>query len=303
MLRFFGALSWILAFTSGAVLLAVSTARREARGGKERFLLSLSAMFVAATQVVIRQADPFGTQGAGNVMYQSFIVPAINAASYLGFFSFLEGADRFQSAAADTRASGIDCVLSGLSLFLCLAASAFHIAVLAAEPEVPRILVIGLSASWAGFTGLAALRLVLKTVSAARSRRRGRFIASALASASFLGFSFVEILPQFLPGAPDSVDPEYVILPLFVAFITGWATKDLVSERGVKGESAGQAVRMLSGREAEVARLLIKGLSYQETAEALCVSLSTIQSHVVAIYGKLGVSNKVQLANKLRDGP
>lgn len=302
MLRVFGALSWIIAFTSGAALLVVSIARRAARGRKARFLLSLSAMFVAATQVIIRQADPFGTLGAENAFFQAFIVPAINAFSYLGFFFFLEGADRYQSSILGCRTSGIDRVLGSLSLILCLAATAFHIAGLAAEPDAPPMFSIGLSVSWAGFLALGAFRLVRRTVSAAPSKGRGPIIASILASASFLGFSFFEILPQFLQGANESGDPEYIILPLFVAFMAGWAVKDLVSAGADGAEHAAAAIRLLSEREAEVARLLIKGLSYQETAEALCVSLSTIQSHVVSIYGKLGVSNKVQLANKLRDG-
>ena len=50
----------------------------------------------------------------------------------------------------------------------------------------------------------------------------------------------------------------------------------------------------LSERQADVLTCFAKGLSYQETAEALNLSVHTINDHVKTIYGKLRVHSKSQ---------
>lgn len=62
----------------------------------------------------------------------------------------------------------------------------------------------------------------------------------------------------------------------------------------VRGEHTGP-VEPLTAREREVLVLLCSGRSYAEAAENLEVSLSTIQTHVKAVYGKLGVHSKAEL--------
>ena len=50
----------------------------------------------------------------------------------------------------------------------------------------------------------------------------------------------------------------------------------------------------LSARESQVLELLARGFTYAETAQRVGISLSTVQSHVRNIYGKLGVHNKTE---------
>ncbi len=57
----------------------------------------------------------------------------------------------------------------------------------------------------------------------------------------------------------------------------------------------------LSERELEVLRLLTAGLSNQEIAEKLTVTLNTIKAHVRSIYGKLDAHSRVQAVTRARE--
>jgi DNA-binding NarL/FixJ family response regulator len=48
----------------------------------------------------------------------------------------------------------------------------------------------------------------------------------------------------------------------------------------------------LTARETEVLRLLTRGLTDQQIAQTLVISPRTVHTHLVAIYGKLGVKNR-----------
>lgn len=56
----------------------------------------------------------------------------------------------------------------------------------------------------------------------------------------------------------------------------------------------------LSPRESEVLNLVARGFTYGEAAERMGVSLSTVQSHVRSIYGKLDVHNKTEAVFEAR---
>lgn len=66
------------------------------------------------------------------------------------------------------------------------------------------------------------------------------------------------------------------------------------------GRPSGETVltRPLTGKEAEVLRLISQGLSYIETASSMGVALSTVQTHIRNLYRKLGVRSKLQAANR-----
>lgn len=56
----------------------------------------------------------------------------------------------------------------------------------------------------------------------------------------------------------------------------------------------------LTNREQEVALHLLKGLTYQEVADQLCISIQTVKTHANRIYTKTETKNKLDLLNKLR---
>ncbi|AKU92143.1 response regulator [Vulgatibacter incomptus] len=68
-------------------------------------------------------------------------------------------------------------------------------------------------------------------------------------------------------------------------------------ERGGLGGDGNADIRaQLTKREREVLALLAKGLTYDEAAKLLGISLGTIQSHVKSLYRKLDVTSKAEAA-------
>ena len=57
----------------------------------------------------------------------------------------------------------------------------------------------------------------------------------------------------------------------------------------------------LSKRELEVLELIAEGLSNQEIADALFVSLNTTKTHIANIYSKLNVKRRTQAIQKAHD--
>ena len=61
-------------------------------------------------------------------------------------------------------------------------------------------------------------------------------------------------------------------------------------------------LQKLSGREAAVANLVLRGLSNKEVARELNISERTVKAHLGAIFEKLGVRDRLQLALVLMPG-
>ena len=61
----------------------------------------------------------------------------------------------------------------------------------------------------------------------------------------------------------------------------------------------GEPVR-LTPKESETLRCIAQGLSYNESARQMGVSLSTVQSHIRSLYRKLEVRSQVQAVEKAR---
>ena len=75
----------------------------------------------------------------------------------------------------------------------------------------------------------------------------------------------------------------------------------LVIARDVKGFSRFRERFRLSPREADVISLIIQGNSRKDIARFLNLSGETVKTHCTSAYNKLGVDNKIQLINLLKE--
>ncbi len=60
-------------------------------------------------------------------------------------------------------------------------------------------------------------------------------------------------------------------------------------------------IEPLTKREREIVRLIAAGRSNPEIAELLYLSLNTVKWHVKNLYGKLGVSSRVEAAARAQE--
>lgn len=54
-------------------------------------------------------------------------------------------------------------------------------------------------------------------------------------------------------------------------------------------------------READVVKLIVQGLSRKEIARCMCLSEETVKTHTTSAYNKLGINNKMQLVDLLKE--
>jgi ATP/maltotriose-dependent transcriptional regulator MalT len=57
---------------------------------------------------------------------------------------------------------------------------------------------------------------------------------------------------------------------------------------------------LLTDRELEVLQVLVTGATNKQIAETLCISVATVKTHIIHIYTKLEVSNRVEALEKAR---
>jgi LuxR family maltose regulon positive regulatory protein len=127
------------------------------------------------------------------------------------------------------------------------------------------------------------------------------FLAEALQLGEREGFvrSFVDegssLVPLLRQAATQGIAPLYV-KRLLAAFEV-----DTARRRGEKLPAALQPlIEALSERELEVLQLAAEGLTNQEIAQRLHISLNTVKTHLSNVYGKLGVTDRRHAAAKAR---
>jgi DNA-binding CsgD family transcriptional regulator len=72
-----------------------------------------------------------------------------------------------------------------------------------------------------------------------------------------------------------------------------------VPRRSRPGSAGSVGIAALTGRELEVAELVVDRLTNREIAEELFLSTKTVETHMRHIFEKLGVSSRVEVARAL----
>lgn len=83
------------------------------------------------------------------------------------------------------------------------------------------------------------------------------------------------------------------------AYLTALAELPSLEQKRLIGDLA--LAEKLTGREGEIAALLLKGKTYRAIAGELYVSENTVKTHVKNIYAKAGVQNRAELITLLLD--
>jgi DNA-binding CsgD family transcriptional regulator len=112
------------------------------------------------------------------------------------------------------------------------------------------------------------------------------------------GYALADIV-QFAADGADELPP-----PGGVAAASGGAAPGgAAAAAGGAAAAADAGTAGLTSREWEIAGLVAEGLSNREIAGRLVISKRTVDAHIEHIYGKIGVSSRVQLASWLRTRP
>ncbi len=100
----------------------------------------------------------------------------------------------------------------------------------------------------------------------------------------------------------DALPAHGEMLNVRVAVLTpqGTMPPGITAPDYVEPPLARPLVEPLSERELEVLQLIMLGMSNQEIAQALTVTLNTIKTHVRSIYGKLNARSRVQAVTRAR---
>jgi LuxR family maltose regulon positive regulatory protein len=113
------------------------------------------------------------------------------------------------------------------------------------------------------------------------------------------GSKVAELLPRVRHVAPDFVDE---LLALFADPASSQQRRIHAGEHTEAATTAApELVEPLSKREIEVLRLVARGLSNREIAQALYVTVGTVKKHLNNIFGKLEVGNRTQAAARARE--
>lgn len=123
------------------------------------------------------------------------------------------------------------------------------------------------------------------------------FILDAL-DAGASGFLLKDTPPeQLVQAVLRAAERDYSVSPTVLDRLVGLAGH---GRRRAALDQAGR-FELLTAREREIARAVTEGLTNAEIARKLYLGLPTVKTHLVNLYAKLEVSNRVQVALLVHD--
>jgi DNA-binding NarL/FixJ family response regulator len=144
-----------------------------------------------------------------------------------------------------------------------------------------------------GTDGVAATRELLRRNSARRIALLSGYanpdmMVEGLQAGASGFFLKHQPLDQMLIGIRRVVEGETYVPPSYEQVLAD-------RRRRRNGEKSARAYDLLSPREREVFRMLVRGLSNVEVGRELCISVKTVESHREHILAKLGIHSIVEL--------
>ena len=83
--------------------------------------------------------------------------------------------------------------------------------------------------------------------------------------------------------------------PSGMALVTYTPEVEALMQAPVPGLAKTTAIRALSKREEQIARLVASGLSNREVAQRLSLSPHTVKNYLFRVFEKLGISTRIEL--------
>lgn len=105
-------------------------------------------------------------------------------------------------------------------------------------------------------------------------------------------------------GKDDFLYDDIFIVDLLKDHLSYRLAKEMEHEEGGAGKyTVAQAAEAydLTRRECDILRELLAGLDNEEICGELCISVNTLKKHILNIYRKLGINNRVQLFKMIRE--
>lgn len=152
--------------------------------------------------------------------------------------------------------------------------------------------------SLALFMEAIALSAAYNKITDTHERKLARYFLIAFIpqiAFSFLDFMLLRNIGFQLTHLSYTVFSIFVFIDLSAYFFRSYSIDLDIS----KDKQSLKDKYSLSEREIEVTELLAKGASNQVISETLHISINTVKSHIKNIYGKLAISNRLQLMNIL----
>jgi DNA-binding CsgD family transcriptional regulator len=127
-----------------------------------------------------------------------------------------------------------------------------------------------------------------------------------------IGFTFLPLLVTFpldlIFFRHHAFKLAYLSFSVFVVYLYFFISRRYfqryeVFNQEIEIEGAILKQKGISVREEEIIRLLVQGRNNREIAETLFISPNTVKTHIKNIYGKLDISNRIQLFSLLRENP
>ena len=136
---------------------------------------------------------------------------------------------------------------------------------------------------------------------ARRGKKKGRPVSGWLVFDKPVGVGSTQAVSAVKRGAFDFVEKPFSNNALVERIEQALqASAQALRERRATAGVA-RALAELTEREAEVMRLVIEGRPNKLIADALSISVRTVEVHRARVFEKMNVKSAVELANRLRD--